>query len=51
MSKKSEAKALKKRVLAFDKDFMGRVKARMKELSKDKKLEAQTVKDLQRKFG
>ena len=50
MSKKSESLALKKRVLDSEKTFFEKVRARMKDLSKDKELEKRTIKDLQRRF-
>ncbi len=50
IDKKSVALELKKRVSLFESRIIDKVRARMKELSKDKELEAQTVKDLQRKF-
>ena len=50
MSKKSVALELQSKIRKFDREFLVRVKARMKDLSKDKELKEQTEKDLQRKF-
>lgn len=49
-SKKAVAEALLRRVRATEALMLRRVKKRMKELSKDKKLQEETTKELQKRF-